>query len=66
MLGCIRFLDELLGDEKFFIGSDYPHAEGFVSPVATARETLPRNTPEQVDRILGAMHFDFKGCRSDG
>src|ERR1035437_2226968 len=29
---------QFAGDERFFIGSDYPHAEGFVHPVETARK----------------------------
>ena len=44
---------ELVGDDKFFIGSDYPHAEGFVDPVGKAREALARLPGASVDRILG-------------
>ena len=57
----LPYMVELLGDEKFFIGSDYPHAEGFVSPVASARKTLARSTPKQVERILGANAARFYG-----
>ena len=32
----LPYMIELLGDEKFFIGSDYPHAEGFVRPIEKA------------------------------
>ena len=40
------------GDDKFFIGSDYPHAEGFVDPVRSARERLSSLSAESVDKIL--------------
>jgi predicted TIM-barrel fold metal-dependent hydrolase len=40
------------GDDKFFIGSDYPHAEGFVDPVRSARERLSSLPAESVDKIL--------------
>ena len=35
-----KYVVQFAGDDKFFIGSDYPHAEGFVHPVAKAREHL--------------------------
>lgn len=44
---------ELVGDDKFFIGSDYPHAEGFLDPVQKARDALERLPKASVDRILG-------------
>ncbi len=50
---------ELLGDHKFFIGSDYPHAEGFVKPVAKARTALQTLPPASVDRILGENAVQF-------
>lgn len=31
------YIVDFAGDDKFFIGSDYPHAEGFVQPMAKAR-----------------------------
>ena len=31
---------QFAGDDRFFIGSDYPHAEGFVHPVRTTLELL--------------------------
>ena len=50
---------ELLGDDKFFIGSDYPHAEGFVRPIEKARKALARLPETSINKILGdnAAHF---------
>ena len=31
---------QFAGDEKFFVGSDYPHAEGFVEPVRKGARNL--------------------------
>jgi predicted TIM-barrel fold metal-dependent hydrolase len=44
---------QFAGDDKFFIGSDYPHAEGFVDPVRKTRERLSSLAPESVEKILG-------------
>ena len=52
---------QFAGDEKFFVGSDYPHAEGFVEPVRKARETLSSLPPESVDKILGGNASRFFG-----
>ena len=46
----IKYIVDFAGDDKFFIGSDYPHAEGFVHPVEKAREylsTLPAASIEK-------------------
>ena len=43
---------QFAGDEKFFFGSDYPHAEGFVHPIATLRDTLRDLPGESVTRIV--------------
>jgi predicted TIM-barrel fold metal-dependent hydrolase len=43
---------QFAGDDKFFIGSDYPHAESFVDPVRTARERLSSLPMESVDKVL--------------
>jgi predicted TIM-barrel fold metal-dependent hydrolase len=40
------------GGDKFFVGSDYPHAEGFVAPVRQTRECLASLPAESVDKIL--------------
>jgi predicted TIM-barrel fold metal-dependent hydrolase len=40
------------GDDRFFVGSDYPHAEGFVEPVRQTRECLSSLPAESVDKIL--------------
>jgi uncharacterized protein len=43
----------LLGGEKFFFGSDVPHAEGYTNPVAAAKKQLG-SLPARVQRkILG-------------
>ncbi len=40
------------GDERFFIGSDYPHAEGFVNPVEKVTRLLAEFPPQSTRRIL--------------
>ncbi len=40
------------GDGRFFIGSDYPHAEGFVHPIRTTRERLAGLPERSVEKIL--------------
>jgi predicted TIM-barrel fold metal-dependent hydrolase len=40
------------GDDRFFIGSDYPHAEGFVHPVRTTRELLAALPERSIEKIL--------------
>ena len=49
----LPFMVELLGDHKFFTGSDYPHLEGFTDPVRRTRETLARLPETSVNKILG-------------
>ncbi len=50
---------QFAGDERFFIGSDYPHAEGFVHPVQKAREVLSVLPAASVDKILGENAAKF-------
>ncbi len=50
-----------VGDEKFFVGSDYPHAEGFRKPVQTMRDLLSALPTHSVDKILGANAAAFYG-----
>ncbi|MGH7917613.1 MAG: amidohydrolase family protein [Candidatus Binataceae bacterium] len=50
---------QFAGDDKFFIGSDYPHAEGFVDPIRSTRERLSSLSPQSVDKILGANARKF-------
>lgn len=52
---------QFVGDEKFFVGSDYPHAEGFVHPVQTMRNLLAALPTASVERILGANACAFYG-----
>ncbi len=52
---------EFVGDEKFFVGSDYPHAEGFTHPVRTMRDLLSALPDSSVERILGANAAAFYG-----
>ena len=52
---------QFAGDDNFFVGSDYPHAEGFVKPVRKARETLAALPPASVDKILGENAARFFG-----
>ena len=42
----------LAGDDKFFVGSDYPHAEGFVEPMKKARDLLSALPDASVRKIL--------------
>ena len=46
------FVAEFCGVDRFFIGSDYPHAEGCVHPVQSAREQLSELPGESVEKIL--------------
>ena len=50
---------EFAGDDKFFVGSDYPHAEGFLQPMQKTRELLSEFSETTINRVLGenAMHF---------
>ena len=52
---------QFAGDEKFFIGSDYPHIEGFVRPVQKARELLSSLSALSVEKILGDNARKFYG-----
>lgn len=52
---------QFAGDDKFFVGSDYPHAEGFVQPMEKARKLLSDLPPTSVDKILGANASRFFG-----
>ena len=50
-----------VGDEKFFVGSDYPHAEGFTHPVQTMRQLLATLPTASIEKILGANACAFYG-----
>jgi uncharacterized protein len=54
-----KYIVQFAGDDKFFIGSDYPHAEGFVHPVAKAREQLAMLPAASVDKILSTNARNF-------
>jgi uncharacterized protein len=54
-----KYVVQFAGDDKFFIGSDYPHAEGFVHPVAKAREYLKDLPAASVEKILSRNARDF-------
>jgi uncharacterized protein len=43
---------QFAGDDKFFMGSDYPHAEGFVDPVSTTRKLFASLPEASIDKIL--------------
>lgn len=57
----LPYMVELVGDHKFFIGSDYPHAEGFTEPVAKARQALASLPDDSVNNILGGNAVRFFG-----
>jgi uncharacterized protein len=40
------------GDDRFFIGSDYPHAEGFIHPIRTTRQVLADLPETSIEKIL--------------
>jgi uncharacterized protein len=54
-----KHIVEFAGDDKFFIGSDYPHAEGFVHPVEKARQHLNELPESSVEKILSKNARDF-------
>ncbi|MGH7934908.1 MAG: amidohydrolase family protein [Candidatus Binataceae bacterium] len=54
-----KYIVQFAGDDKFFIGSDYPHAEGFVHPVQKARDYLKVLPAESIDKILCKNARDF-------
>ena len=54
-----KYVVQFAGDDKFFIGSDYPHAEGFVHPVAKAREHLKGLPAASIEKILSRNARDF-------
>ena len=54
-----KYIVQFAGDDKFFIGSDYPHAEGFVHPVEKARQYLKDLPVSSVEKILSKNARDF-------
>jgi len=52
---------KFVGDEKFFAGSDYPHAEGFAHLVPSMRTLLSALPTTSVEKILGANAVAFYG-----
>jgi predicted TIM-barrel fold metal-dependent hydrolase len=52
---------QFAGSDKFFIGSDYPHSEGFMHPVQKAREVLATLPAASVEKILGTNAATFFG-----
>jgi uncharacterized protein len=54
-----KYIVQFAGDEKFFIGSDYPHAEGFVHPVEKAHQALKDLPPASVEKILSRNACNF-------
>ena len=57
----LPYMVELVGDDKFFVGSDYPHAEGFTDTVSKARDCLAGLPQASVDKILGENAIQFFG-----
>jgi predicted TIM-barrel fold metal-dependent hydrolase len=53
------YIVQFAGDDRFFIGSDYPHAEGFVRPVEKARQQLASLPKASVDKILETNARNF-------
>jgi predicted TIM-barrel fold metal-dependent hydrolase len=57
----LPYMMELVGDHKFFFGSDYPHAEGFTNPVGKARKVLARLPEASINKLLGENAARFFG-----
>jgi predicted TIM-barrel fold metal-dependent hydrolase len=57
----LPFVIQFAGDEKFFVGTDYPHSEGFTHPVQKAREVLATLPAASVEKILGTNAATFFG-----
>ncbi len=55
----LPYIVQFVGDEKFFVGSDYPHAEGFTQPIQTMRGLLSDLPAASLDRILGTNAAAF-------
>lgn len=55
------FMVQLIGDDRFFTGSDYPHAEGFLQPIQKVRDVLSSLPKGSVDKILGDNGRKFYG-----
>jgi predicted TIM-barrel fold metal-dependent hydrolase len=53
------YIVQFAGDDRFFIGSDYPHAEGFVHPVEKVRKQLASLPKASVDKILETNARNF-------
>ena len=53
------YIVQFAGDDRFFIGSDYPHAEGFVRPVEKVRKQLASLPKASVDKILETNARNF-------
>ena len=52
---------QFVGDDKFFAGSDYPHAEGFAHLAPTMKSLLSALPNTSVEKILGANAAAFYG-----
>ena len=52
---------ELAGEDKFFIGSDFPHAEGFVNPIVNTRKALAKLSESSIKKVLGDNAAKFFG-----
>lgn len=57
----LPYVVQVIGNDKFFIGSDYPHGEGFTHPVQKAREALSMLPAASVGKILGGNASKFYG-----
>jgi predicted TIM-barrel fold metal-dependent hydrolase len=51
----------LAGEDKFFIGSDFPYGEGFVNPIVNTREALARLPEQSVNNVRGENAAKFLG-----
>jgi predicted TIM-barrel fold metal-dependent hydrolase len=57
----LPYMVELAGEDKSFIGSDFPHTEGFVNPIVNTCEALARLPEQSVDKVLGENAAKFFG-----
>ena len=57
----LPYMVELAGEDKFFIGSDFPHAEGFVNPIVNTRKALAKLPELSINKVLGDNAAKFFG-----
>lgn len=57
----LPYMIELTSDDKYFIGSDFPHAEGFIDPIVNTRKALAKLPEASINKVLGDNAAKFFG-----